>query len=385
MDPLDDPMYDVNHNQLKAPMEVIDLTETDDEPWGRKINVLNSRKIVPSRVLDFDQPGPSSRMLGTPKRTCSTTSCPSIASVNIGCQHKFCYLCFVASLQKNQTPSFTRCSVCNAKIKDKVVEQNLKKEDYARYLEHTITNLRSTLAKIDPNYAKEFYDHLSAGDIKATQVDENVTVIINDSPVSIPDRRHSEFFHLQNLDSMSMVKNFEQFECPICLMKVAVDEGVILKNCLHSFCTECLKETIKHCGEPQIICPFNNEAGTCEFFIQDREIRAIATPDIYEKHLNRALKRGEANLENVVHCNTPDCHGFVELNAETKAFMCEVCLKINCVKCSAVHDDKTCEEYQFDIKNDAKNMEELKLSEEAIAKLVTDGKVRFLDLHTYVA
>lgn len=41
---------------------------------------------------------------------------------------------------------------------------------------------------------------------------------------------------LIKLDDLDLVTNNEPFECSVCLLDVKADDGVILKECLHSFC-----------------------------------------------------------------------------------------------------------------------------------------------------
>lgn len=98
--------------------------------------------------------------------------------------------------------------------------------------------------------------------------------------------------------------------------------------------------------------------------------------EIYEKHLLKALKQGEATMENVFHCRTPDCVGFFQHVAGATAFPCEVCSNVNCFKCNAIHEDKTCEQYQEDLLNNVKNQRELKMTEDAVINLLAKGSVR---------
>lgn len=151
----------------------------------------------------------------------------------------------------------------------------------------------------------------------------------------------------------------------------------MLKNCLHYFCKECICETVRHSKDAVVRCPgFDNNDRPCECEIQDREIRALVPAEIYEQFLQRSLKQGESNLENLFHCQTPNCIGFVQANDALNAFFaCQVCSAINCIKCKAIHEQKSCQEYQNDLKNDVKNQNELKLTEEAVKKLIAKGEV----------
>ena len=416
-------------NTIKKPL-FIDLTDCDDEypPPPKKIliNNRNQPDVVEVSVNLNGLPGPTSSMqagrsLGArPKKRGSCSKCykdeSHISIVYLECGHRLCYLCFVLELQNNKKSS-TRCSFidCQHHISQKLIKQVLMPADYVLFLEHTCNNLRRALQKksngldvyqatpmalqpvarassrIDDIADLSEFDDLSAFDDLGDFNDvpdadrSEIPDVINDLPANLQtqvvnpkifERRRSELFHIQNLEKESYVKNQEPFECPICMVEYGAGDGVILKNCLHTFCKECICESIKHSGDTMVICPFNSETGNCEFFIQDREIRALTSPEVYEAFLNRALKQGEANLTNVFHCKTPDCIGFIEFAQGTKAFPCEVCHVVNCVLCKAIHELKTCEEYQFDLKNDVKNQEELKLTEEAVKDLVENGAVR---------
>lgn len=150
----------------------------------------------------------------------------------------------------------------------------------------------------------------------------------------------------------------------------------MLKSCLHSFCKDCISDTVKHSTDAVVMCPsFDNGNRPCQSVITDREIKAVTPADVYEQFLHRSLKLGETNLDNVIHCHTPNCIGFVQANEANIAFACQVCNAINCVKCKAIHEQKTCDEYQFDLKNDVKNQDELKKTEEAVKKMVEKGEV----------
>lgn len=214
----------------------------------------------------------------------------------------------------------------------------------------------------------------TTGDLDSNKLKPNVLEESNNKPIE--DAMLQGFNGQHDLESMSYIKNVEPFQCPICFVDFQIQEGVILENCLHSFCVECISATIQYSDEPRVLCPFISENKACEFFIQEREIRGIISPESYELHLRKALKRAEANLENIYHCKTLDCDGFIQYEQAVRAFVCPVCDKVNCVNCKAIHEEKTCEEYQFDLKNDVKNQKELKMTENAIKKMRQQGKVK---------
>lgn len=46
-------------------------------------------------------------------------------------------------------------------------------------------------------------------------------------------KRYEELMSLENCD---VISNTEPIECPVCFMITVPNEGVILRDCLHSFC-----------------------------------------------------------------------------------------------------------------------------------------------------
>ena len=44
------------------------------------------------------------------------------------------------------------------------------------------------------------------------------------------------YLQLLTLMERNIIPNEQQFECPICYMEIEEEEGVLLRECLHSFC-----------------------------------------------------------------------------------------------------------------------------------------------------
>lgn len=44
------------------------------------------------------------------------------------------------------------------------------------------------------------------------------------------------YLQLLHLDNAELVPNMEDFECPVCLVNYTPGEGVVLRECLHTFC-----------------------------------------------------------------------------------------------------------------------------------------------------
>ncbi|XP_045132138.1 uncharacterized protein LOC123516629 isoform X2 [Portunus trituberculatus] len=153
------------------------------------------------------------------------------------------------------------------------------------------------------------------------------------------------------LDRQGYVPNPDPFECRVCFMDVDSGKGVVLRDCLHTFCRDCLANGIKYSDTADVKCPYRDSQYSCDSSLQDREIKALLTAKEYEQHLNKSVKQAEGAMQNVFHCKTPDCPGFCQFEDNVNEFHCDVCGKDNCLTCQAQHGGTTCQEYQDDLAN----------------------------------
>ncbi|XP_073941990.1 uncharacterized protein [Choristoneura fumiferana] len=144
------------------------------------------------------------------------------------------------------------------------------------------------------------------------------------------------------LERRALVPNTEEFECGVCMEHYTAGQGAILRECVHTFCRDCLTDVVKHCEEPAISCP----AMGCPGNLQEREIRALVSPEDYERWLARGLAAAESGTRNAFHCRTRDCTGWALCETGVTRFPCPVCKKTNCVSCQAIHEGDTCEQYR---------------------------------------
>jgi RanBP-type and C3HC4-type zinc finger-containing protein 1 len=79
----------------------------------------------------------------------------------------------------------------------------------------------------------------------------------------------------ENDDGDALAPNAEDVDCPICLMAVPARVGVTLRDCLHSFCRDCLAHVIEFSDEAAVGCPYRDESYACPATIQQREIKAV--------------------------------------------------------------------------------------------------------------
>lgn len=78
----------------------------------------------------------------------------------------------------------------------------------------------------------------------------------------------NHYTELLNLDTTDAISNMEPFECPICFVEYEKGNGIILRDCLHIFCKECLVNTIQYNDEAVVKCPYANEEYSCESILQ---------------------------------------------------------------------------------------------------------------------
>jgi RanBP-type and C3HC4-type zinc finger-containing protein 1 len=145
---------------------------------------------------------------------------------------------------------------------------------------------------------------------------------------------------------IDVIPNSEPFVCPICLTDYELGSGVMLRQCLHSFCPDCLKNHIIHSTDIEVKCPSvdpNNRH--CESNLLPREIRALLNDTEHNKYLSRSLKVAESTINNTFHCLTADCNGWCVIEDNVGEFLCGLCHKPNCLSCKVIHEGQTCDEY----------------------------------------
>lgn len=161
----------------------------------------------------------------------------------------------------------------------------------------------------------------------------------------------TQYIELLTLDdSMDLTKNTEPFECSVCLVEYPAYDGVMLRNCLHTFCRDCVQNTIMYSDDAEVKCPYIDEKYSCDCLLQDREIKALLTKHQYDEHLAKSLRIAENQIENSFHCKTPDCKGWCIYEDDVNVFKCPICRLENCLTCRVIHDGLNCKQYQMMMK-----------------------------------
>ncbi|XP_043233405.1 ranBP-type and C3HC4-type zinc finger-containing protein 1-like [Amphibalanus amphitrite] len=163
---------------------------------------------------------------------------------------------------------------------------------------------------------------------------------------------------LQAIGQQDLAPNADPFDCPICFCTMEPGEGVVLKECLHTFCRDCLAGLVRHCDAPEVQCPFVSNEYSCTSTLTAKEIRALVSDEDYERHLARSLRQAEGNTANSFHCRTASCAGWCEFEDTVNTFCCPVCTRVNCITCRAIHEGIDCRDYQERLAADARHNEE---------------------------
>ncbi|KAK2585628.1 hypothetical protein KPH14_010252 [Odynerus spinipes] len=176
--------------------------------------------------------------------------------------------------------------------------------------------------------------------LEEATVDEKRNEAEDDEEKYIQRERYNEMLLL--LES-NIIPNFEPFDCPICFVLYKSQEGLILRNCLHTFCKQCIANTVLHSEEADIKCPYKNDDYSCEETIQQCEIKSVLKPADFQKYLKRSVTQAESKAgKYAFHCKTPDCPSWCYCEPGVDHFLCPVCKEDNCFLCQKIHTGRGC-------------------------------------------
>lgn len=185
----------------------------------------------------------------------------------------------------------------------------------------------------------------------------------------------TQYIELLSLDdSMDLTKNTEVFECSVCMVDYQPLEGLILRNCLHTFCKDCTRSTIIYSDEAEVKCPYFDDQYSCDCLLQDREIKAVLSKTEYDEHLAKSLRIAEHQIENSFHCKTPDCKGWCIYEDDVNTFKCPICRLENCLTCRVIHDGLNCKQYQNMMENNLGNNPENATTHAMLDEMIKNGE-----------
>nr|NP_001123336.1 Zn-finger (RING/Ran-binding)-1 [Ciona intestinalis]FAA00195.1 TPA: zinc finger protein [Ciona intestinalis] len=206
------------------------------------------------------------------------------------------------------------------------------------------------------------------------------SILQENNEIKIEANNDRENMRLQNYNqhlsatSRQIIFSQDETECMICMTDAPPGETVILQECLHAFCKDCLENHIMLNNNADVRCPYMDNDYQCESQIQEREIRALLIPDEFEKYLSRSLSAAEMQTSNSFHCKTPNCIGWCECVDTVNTFKCPVCNATNCLNCKAIHEGKDCQQYQDSLKTLSANDKKANKTMEMLKRLIKSHK-----------
>merc|ERR1712137_271873 len=134
----------------------------------------------------------------------------------------------------------------------------------------------------------------------------------------------------------------EEEECTICSLDVTSDEMYTLKSCGHSFCEDCWSTYLSlqiNEGQSFIKCAHMD----CKALISEEEVRALVSPEIYQKYCTFFMHSFVNNNANIKWCPAPGCGNAVTSDmVNGKTVTCR-CLYRFCFRCSEeAHQPASC-------------------------------------------
>ncbi|ETO06363.1 hypothetical protein RFI_31032 [Reticulomyxa filosa] len=151
----------------------------------------------------------------------------------------------------------------------------------------------------------------------------------------------------------------ETFFCHICFMNNAVHEGLKLRNCNHTFCTDCIKgywSSRIESGNVYLKCfhPIGENSEHCGKMVDELDILQTVDKSVQEK-----FHRFKENLENPNARQCPKCQHTQTGDPNHPLMACEQCNTQYCFYHSAAHPiEERCEAYESRmLKEDKLNQE----------------------------
>ncbi|CAD1478140.1 unnamed protein product, partial [Heterotrigona itama] len=225
---------------------------------------------------------------------------------------------------------------------------------------------------VNDDTSTEVVQIVEEGHVEVEEEPQNLQETKESATVEVKMDRYEELISLENCD---VIPNSEPIECPVCFVTYGPREGVILRDCLHMFCRSCIANTIRYCEEAEVKCPYRDSQYTCESTLQEREIKALVEPEVYQQHLAKSIAQAENNAgNNAFHCKTPDCPGWCIYDDDVNNFLCPVCNANNCLTCQAIHAGKNCKQYQQELRLSKETDQESRRTAEMLEEMVDKGE-----------
>lgn len=204
---------------------------------------------------------------------------------------------------------------------------------------------------------------------------ENLSNVKPSKSTKVSEEASNHYLELLSLDNLNDIAvNTEAFECAVCFVDYEPTEGAVLRNCLHIFCKDCIRNTIIYSDEAEVKCPYIDTKYTCDCILQDREIKALLTKTEHDEHLAKSLRVAENQIENSFHCRTPNCAGWCIYEDNVNQYKCVICNLVNCLTCRVIHDGLNCAQYQDMVKNNLEGNPENAITKHMLDEMIKNGE-----------
>ncbi|XP_047367642.1 ranBP-type and C3HC4-type zinc finger-containing protein 1-like isoform X2 [Vespa velutina] len=269
------------------------------------------------------------------------------------CRHILCRYCISTLLQKFihneiielRCPYFevTQCNALIDEAKDNIeglVNPNLYKKYLMSLAKELKDNIKNTVVCCITLNCKGWciIEDDSVDNFLCPICKRNNYINLKANKNEIEDTYENEYMQNERYNELMLlmandfVPNFEPFECPICFVPYKPQEGLVLKNCLHTFCKTCLANTVLFSDHADVKCPYKDENYSCEGTIQQSEIKAkIHKVNCTEDMLNEESSDSKSdfliqqmlNNKNALPC--PTCNTIIMKIDGCDAVVCTIC------------------------------------------------------------
>ncbi|XP_049267796.1 uncharacterized protein LOC119379010 isoform X2 [Rhipicephalus sanguineus] len=319
------------------------------------------------------------------ENACDACNCTKPDHVAAECEHVLCRKCIQTAVEKSTVYKFIMCPVeagspqqCSGRLMEDVYKKCVSPEALAH-----MKNMRNwfpaeCFKKKCPNQGKPGSLLVKRGtesyvcphclirncwacraihnDMTCGEYMEKLVADMDAGKLEDPHEKEKRYRELVSVYEQDVVTTTHEFECAICFVDVEPGKGIILKNCHHKVCEQCLADTAKNSPKAEVQCPCLENGDPCQMSVLDCDLRACLSKEEYDALQDRSLREAEnRSKEPSFHCKTPDCRGWCFHDPDVELFECPLCRKQNCLRCEEIHEGMTCAQYQEDLKRRADN------------------------------
>lgn len=229
------------------------------------------------------------------------------------CQHSVCKRCIQEAASKSKVREVS-CPVvqrgetlCGGSLTDDDIKKSMDRKTFKEWKDKA--NWRPSVCYNDkckkPFLRKRFTRQVSCPDCREPNCAECMVIhrgmtcaeyiqkYVDDMDrgrLEDPEEKEKRYRELVDAYKQECVLTTEEFECPRCLVEVEAGTGIILRNCLHSICKECVANAAKESASTKVLCPYERDNVKCTMKMLDLDVQACMMKDDYATHCLKPLK-----------------------------------------------------------------------------------------------